>query len=306
MKSKLILLVMMILSGVLLAACGGGGAFENKLANNATNKSEVPTNSNNAAPKPPEVTLKPGEVPFEGFSNVKTTAKSGEWVLSFGDSKAKEINAAPSTETALFYNYKISQPGDVESELEETGGKKYKIPNAYVIPLPKGQKAKVGDTVLTWWQSGGGMFRAYVVEASNPAEPTVRYLGMSGKDVENKQDKLKPDSFVVLKDGALQPGMNVSYKDGDRSKMARIVFVNGDKVLVEPVERTLKVMNKADLTPVPLKLALKPGDKVKAGIFGTFNDATVVSVDDKLGKAVVKRETPAEEKSVDFGEISNK
>jgi uncharacterized protein YcfL len=48
----------------------------------------------------------------------------------------------------------------------------------------------------------------------------------------------------------------------------------------------------------------KAGDKVKVTINGTLSDATVVSVDEKAGKATVKIQGQKEDKSVALSAIS--
>lgn len=279
-----------------LTACGGGGA--NNAASNAGNAAAKAPTTPEAKPA---VTLKPGEVPFDGMSNVGTTAKAGEHILCLDSRAAQEIASKPIADASgIFYNRKMVTPGEFESEIEDFG-KKSMVPNAYIIALPKGQKAKVGDIVLTWWQSGGGTFRAIVTEAANPAEPTVRYLGMSPR--EDKSDKLKPDTFVVLKD-AWQPGSMVAVKTADgKSEAAMIIRVNGDKVLIRGFAGKMKVVAKADLTPVASNPNVKAGDKVKAAFFANFDDGVVVSVDAAAGKITVKKEPGTEQKALDFGEV---
>ena len=144
------------------------------------------------------------------------------------------------------------------------------------------------------------MSRAYVTEAANPAEPTVRYLGMSPR--EDKSDKLKPDSFVVV-NSEWAPGAVVASKDGPGHEFAYVLRVNGDKVLLSRFARKLKVMPKADLTPVAYKPSFKVGDEVKAAFFSSFDPATVVAIDPKAGKVTVKRKTGDEQKDLDFGEV---
>lgn len=291
------LLLSLLASAALISACGGA----------ATNTSNSTAN-NAAVAKAPEkkeeksaVTLKPGEVPFDGMSNVATTAKAGEIVLTVDDKKIAEIAGAPKDPTAIFQNRVMVAPGEFESEVEDSFKVKYKVPNAYIIAVPKGQKAKVGDVVLTWWQSGGGMMRGYVTEAANPAEPTVRYLGMSPR--EDRSDKLKPDSFIVV-NNEWAPGAAVVSKDANGTEFAYILRVNGDKVLLSGFARKLRLRTKADLTPISYKPSFKVGDEVKASFMSSFDPATVVAIDPKTGKVKVKRVRPEEEKDLDFGEVT--
>lgn len=145
------------------------------------------------------------------------------------------------------------------------------------------------------------MMRGYVTEAANPAEPTVRYLGMSPR--EDKSDKLKPDSFIVV-NNEWAPGAPVLSKDANGTEFAYVLRVNGDKVLISGFARKLRVRAKADLTPIPYKPAFKVGDEVKAAFFASFDPATVVAIDPKAGKVTVKRKTGDEQKDLDFGEVT--
>ena len=40
------------------------------------------------------------------------------------------------------------------------------LPNLYLVPIPGGQKARVGDRLLTYWQSGSGTQRAGATNGS--------------------------------------------------------------------------------------------------------------------------------------------
>lgn len=290
------LYAVLIGSAFLISACGGVANTSNTTANN-TATAKAP-----ASPEAkPAVTLKPGEVPFDGMSNVGTTAKAGEIVLTVDEKKINEIAAEPKDPTAIFQNRVMVTPGEFESEVEDSFKTKYKVPNAYIIAVPKGQKAKTGDVVLTWWQSGGGMMRGFVTDAGNGTEPTVRYLGMSPR--EDKSDKLKPDSFVVV-NSEWAPGAAVMSKDANGTEFAYVLRVNGDKVLLSGFARKLRLRSKADLTPISYKPTFKVGDEVKASFMSSFDPATVVAIDPKTGKVTVKRTRPEEQKDLDFGEVT--
>ena len=64
----------------------------------------------------------------------------------------------------------------------------------------------------------------------------------------------------------------------------------------------------APATPTPEAIAsvnpqLKAGDKVKVTINGSATEATVVSVDEKAGKATVKIQGQKEDKTVAIGDV---
>lgn len=59
----------------------------------------------------------------------------------------------------------------------------------------------------------------------------------------------------------------------------------------------------ANTTAIPSTPQFKAGDKVRVKLNGASSDATVVSVDEKLGKVVVKT-SGGEEKTVALGDVT--
>lgn len=309
LKSPLLFASCLLLTAVACGTKDANVANSNAAAGNAA----TPTASaNTATADAPKSTLKPGEIPFAGFPTVGTTAKADEVVLcpSFNwieDAATK----GPDKVTFIFYSQKMIAPGDVESEVEFLSPGKRKVSNAYIIPIPAGQTAKVGDIVLTWWQSGSGMQRAIVVEASDPEEPTVRYLDIDydnpaksrdGKTTIGQMDeKLKPNSFVKISN-TWEPGTVVAVNDGASKKKAQVIRVAGDKVLTMGFAGSMKAYDKSACTPVPVKPGVKAGDKVKAPIYGSFQNVTVTKVDNRNGRVFVKPET-GDEKAIAFGDV---
>jgi hypothetical protein len=257
--------------------------------------------------------LKPGEIPFQGFPPVNTTARADEVVLAPSYNWIQDAaTKGPDKVTFIWYSQKMVAPGEVESEVEFLSPGKAKIPNAYVIPIPAAQMAKVGDIVLTWWQSGSGMNRAIVVEAADPTQPTVRYLDIDydnpaksrdGKTTIGQMDeKLKPNSFVRLT-SPWEPGTTLAVNDGASRKSVKVIRVAGEKILALGSAGTLKVYDKANVTPVPIRPNVKAGDKVQAPKYGTFAEAAVTRVDARNGRVFVKFGTAPEEKAIAFGDV---
>jgi hypothetical protein len=197
------------------------------------------------------------------------------------------------------------------SEVEFMSDKK-KVPNAYIVAIPAGAKAKKGDIVLTWWQSGSGMQRGIVVDDANPAEPVVRYLDLDydnpaksrdGKTTIGQMDEqLKPNTFTVL-NAMMAPGTAVAIQDGDKMKHAIVIRVAGDKVFVREFAGKIGVYERSRCTGVPLVPAVKEGDKVKALNIGSFDAATVTKVDARNGRVFVKFDSGNTEKAVAFGNV---
>ena len=310
-----LLFASVLLAAAALAACGTKEAGEANTANTTTSTNTTAGANTAATPagEAPRSALKPGEIPFSGFPTVGTTAKADEVVLAPSYNWIQDAaTKGPDKVTFIWYNQKMVAPGEVESEVEFLSPGKAKIPNAYIVPIPAGQTAKVGDIVLTWWQSGSGMNRAIVVDAADPTQPVVRYLDIDydnpAKSRDNKttigqmDEQLKPNSFVRLT-SPWEPGTVIAVNDGATRKPVHVIRVAGEKILALGSAGTLKVYDKASATPVPLKPNVKAGDKVKAPKYGTYADATVSKVDARNGRVFVKFGTETEEKAIAFGDV---
>ena len=184
----------------------------------------------------------------------------------------------------------MKEPG-VGSTKVEYIGKEYDVPNALIIPLPSDATAKVGDILLTWWQSGSGLKRAIVTDASDPKAPTVSYLDLSwsiknGEVKKFKEDeKIKPGTFRVLKEGEWAPGMQVAYEEEGQKKAGYIISLTDDKVLISGFAGHIYVAKRSDCKLISLKPSFKPGDKVFGLYVDSYEDKfTVKKFDKKNGR----------------------
>lgn len=295
---------------------------ENKPANASTpNAPSAPTEPKISVASPPIFstssapdTAEPVKFAFADFPSVETTAKPGDYVLCPSYNWIQDAVAKGTEQTSfIFYAQKMAAPDKEFSELQFLQERR-KVPNAYIIHIPPGQKAKKGDIVLTWWQTGSGMNRAIVIDDADPVSPVVRYLDISYDNPAKSRDnsttigqmdeKIVPDSFVKLKDW--DAGTIVAVQDGANVKKGQIIRVAGDKVLVLQGVGKLKVYPKSSLTPAPLVPAVKEGDRVRATFVDTFKDATVARVDEKIGRVFVKFDGLNDEKAISFGEVLKK
>lgn len=279
------------------ASCGG-----NK-DNKGNNDSVADTTKN-------ETTETKAKFPFD-FPETTIEAEEGDYVLCPSYKMwTKSLEAEdPTKETYIFYTSTMSKPGEKESEIEFTFDGKQMMPNSILITIPKGQTVSVGDVVLTWWQTGSGMMRAIVTDASNPSEPMVRYLDLignpakdreTGKSIGETDYKLKPNSFVKLSD-EWQVGNLIAAKEESRYVSVQIVKIAGDKVLTIGFAGKMKVFAKSDCIPAPLIPDVKKGDKVQAVFVGSFSEATVKKVDEKYGLVYVDQYD--KEVALPFGEV---
>lgn len=239
-----------------------------------------------------------GELPSIDFPAGDTTAQKGEWILTVNKAMYDDFAAAPDKKGVTFYSYELFEAGPKISKFKSFG-KEVTVPNLLVVPLPKGGKAKAGDILLTWWQSGSGMQRAIVMSAKDPTKPVVRYLDIDydnpatgGKDgktpIGQMEEELKADTFVKL-DKPWQAGTTVACKsaDGKSWTVENLIRVGGDKVLLAGFMGKLSARAKADCKPMPQKASFKKGQKVQAQWVTSVKPATVTKVDAKIGRVWV-------------------
>ncbi|HRH40171.1 MAG TPA: hypothetical protein PKY82_00910 [Pyrinomonadaceae bacterium] len=305
---KKIILAVSILT-IFLTACS-------KTETNLTANSNSAGNSTkNAATAQVSPTIDPNlqaTFPFKDFPAVETTAKAGEVVLVPSYNWLQEANVKGADKvTMIWYAQKMSAPDKEMSEVEFMSDKK-KVPNAYIVAIPAGQKAKKGDILLTWWQSGSGLQRAIVVDDANPAEPVVRYLDLDydnpakssdGKtSIGQMDEKLKPNSFVKI-NAPFDVGSMVAVQDGADQKPAQVIRVAGDKVFVSGFAGKIDVVDKSRCTPFPLVSNAKVGEKVKAVWVSSLKEGTVTKFDAAIGRVFIKFDVDNKEKAISFGEI---
>ncbi|MBQ5958622.1 MAG: hypothetical protein IJL44_05485 [Bacteroidales bacterium] len=214
-------------------------------------------------------------------------------IQSFYPNALKE-KENPANETYIFYNAVLTSVGDTKSTVRYFG-EDIEMPNALIIPIPAEQQAKKGDIVLTWWQTGSGMQRAIVKDASNPSAPKVDYLDLSYKEDgkgfanEHADEQLKPNSFVVLKDGEWQPGAQVVVSGDGSFDVGTLISCTDDKVLLKCFAGKIRVFKRSACKLIPLKQNLKPGDEVMSIFAGSLKTGyKVKKVDEKIGRVWVE------------------
>jgi hypothetical protein len=218
---------------------------------------------------------------------------------------AKDIKKA----SFIWYAEPIAKVDPVASEIQFMSERR-KVPNAYIVPIPKGQRAKKGDIVLTWWQSGSGMKRAIVVDDAEPTSPVVVYIGISWDNPAKSPDgsttigqmdeKIAPDTFVKLTTGA--PGSMVAYERDGSLAPGELIRAQGDDLLVSYGIGHLEVVPRSKATLVPVDTVVSVGAKVRA-LWGTFADGTVKSVDRRNGRVTIDFGSTLGEAVKSFAEI---
>ena len=238
------------------------------------------------------------------------TSKPGEFVLcpsrQFFDSALEK--GADKT-SFIYYAAKMIRVGKYESEVRNLAGHTFRLPNQLIISIPPRQVCKVGDILLTWWQSGSGMKRAIVV-GGTATFPIVRYLDIkldNPSGAGKKEDALKPDTFVVL-NKPWQLGTSVYVDDGRQPRHGQLVAVSEQHVLVREFAGKLKCYDKSKANPIPIVPNVTEGDNAMAALYGGFKPVTVTKIDSKIGRVFAKFQLGRkdQEKVIPFGDIFKK
>jgi hypothetical protein len=250
---------------------------------------------------------------YGGFPDVPTTAKAGEFILVPSYNWIEDAAGAKGDKTSfIFYSQTMVTPGPATSKIKYMRDER-EVPNSYIIAIPKGGKAKAGDIVLTWWQSGSGMQRAIVMSAADATRPVVRYLDLGydnpaksrdGTTTIGKMDEqLQQDSFVLLKEAA--PGSAFRCGAGNNAERWKLVAAApaGDQLMLGGSR--LKRFTKGECNPMPVKPAVKAGQMVSAGDPYTrhLQQVKIERVDAKIGRAFFLRSDKKED-SASFGDIA--
>ena len=252
--------------------------------------------------------------PWDFPQGVKLKMAPGQTVLSpFTYYPSSVEKGEPLREAVLiFYDTTVKEVGEEKSVLNKFGGVE-EMPNALIIPLPDNAKAKKGDVLLTWWQSGSGLQRAIVVDDKYPKEPKVCYLDLSWPDnpespkleEKRKGETLKPGTFAVLKDGQWQSGAQVAIKRDNEWLKATLIHAQGDMVLVLGFGSKIAAYYKSDVRLIPFKEKIKVGDKVWATWVTSYRPGYVVTaVDELTGHVYVKGENSSSVEAKSIAEVT--
>lgn len=248
---------------------------------------------------------------YGGFPDVPTSAKPGEFVLVPSYTWI-ESGANSDKTTFIFYKQQMVAPGAVASRVKFMTPGEREVPNSYIVAIPKGARAKAGDIVLTWWQSGSGMKRAIVMSATDAARPVVRYLDIAYDNPAKSRDKktgigqmeeqLEADSFVQLKAG--DPGSVFRCGTGDNAERWQLIVsaATGEQLMLG-FSGKLKRFTKGECSAMPLKPTAKAGQMASVEMFGRFRKVKIERVDEKIGRVFVLG-YDKKERAVAFGDVS--
>ncbi len=235
--------------------------------------------------------------PWDFPQDITIVAEPGQYVLSpysmYKGAVEDEENLLK--KTLIFYSTKMTEVGTQKSIVDFD----VEVPNALIIPLDKNARAKKGDIVLTWWQSGSGIERAIVVDDSDPTAPKVDYLDMNYKDDPDNpgfaqrfaNDPIKPGTFTVLTNGKWEPGAQVACKNSyGQWNAGTLIHEKDGKVLVIGFSSKVIAYNKEDVKLIPFKEDIKVGDEVFAVSVSSYDSGyTVTKIDQSIGRVWVEK-----------------
>lgn len=232
-----------------------------------------------------------------------TPAQPGDYVLA-PNQDAATITAK---DTVIFYTYEMVTPGETESLIKDPF-KERTLPNSLIMPIPPEQTAAVGAVVLTWWQSGSGMQRGYVVNADNPQEPVVKYLDLDydnpatnkdGVPIGQMDEPLKPDSFVKIA-GDFAPGTAIAVKDKQSNRYTHYQAINviGNQVIALGFAGKMAIFDKAQCLPVPVVPKVKADEKAFVKWMSSFSEVTIKQVDTEIGRVLTE-----DDEMIAFGDV---
>jgi len=291
MRKNILFAIVLPLS-LALAGCGGVTTHTINLQDNNENNSEATEQEKGDVEKAIEASDFPWYFPEEAKNEGLAEGQAVLSIHSFYPSKLEESND-PANETYIFYNATLKSIGE-KSSVVTSMGQDIEMPNALIIPILQGQKAKKGDIVLTWWQSGSGMERAIVTDDSNPSSPKVSYLDMEWKDDgkgfanEHNNEQLRPNTFVVLKNNEWQPGAQIVVTGDGSYKIYTYICASDKYVLALGFAGKIVSLYRDACKIVPLNQDLNVGDEVMGNFVGSFRTGyTINKIDKKIGRVWV-------------------
>ncbi|MFT5683279.1 MAG: hypothetical protein ACI8RZ_004210 [Myxococcota bacterium] len=282
-----------------------GGLFA--LACSGNSEEDGPTNE---PPPPPSTeepvgeaapTLEPGEVPYD-FPRMSSQGRDGQFALVPSREFLDRAIADDGQGTFIYYGATITTAGSPESTIKSLAGTTFAMPNAMIIPISSGQKAKKGDILLGHWESGSGLQRAIMVGGTS-TEPVVRYLDM---DYDNpsgwgqKEDTWQADRFSVLSE-PWQVGTTAACGESNDRKHGILTAVSGGRLLVSGFAGSISAYSRDECVALSPKPTVAAGDTVWVPVVGSYTEGQVSRVDAEIGRVFVTYDWGGQQKEGAFG-----
>ncbi len=228
-----------------------------------------------------------------------TLYHSGNYVLAPSRKFVEDYTKSKDSANVLVLYPQILEKLGPEKSLVEYYDTVLAVNDEFLIPLPDGQPAHKGDFVVTWWQSGTGMQRAYIIEATDSLHPYARYVdfdwfGQDGYDT--LVERLNRNTFRVITK-PLDPGSSIAVKKGTLYNFYKVISSFKDSIVAVDWSGKLAYFRKDSVLPNAVHKQLEIGQQVWIPVFGVYTRGFVKNVDSGmadvvinfLGDAVVRR-----------------
>lgn len=252
----------------------------------ASSATSVPATS--ASPLP-RASPEDAKLPFT-YPAAPTTARAGDRVLAPPQRWVKNALAAGTpSQSFVYFAARMVSPGPEASVIEVAGGALEALPNALLIALPPGERAQVGDLLLTAWASGTGMQRAIVVEGGTPEAPHVAYLDLDydhPSGAGKRTESLPPGTFRPLTEaGAV--GTSLECDEGGRRVHHVVVHRADPHLLGLGFGGRLRPLESARCRPIPLRPRIEAGTLL-VPVLGVLTPARARHLEAEIGRVFVR------------------
>ncbi len=223
-----------------------------------------------------------------GIKDPDIALQNGQIVLAPPEKFVQDYLNNDTNTFLAFYPQVVDSTGQYISRLKEYDTIAY-IPNALIIPLGKCQNVKKGDFVLTWWQSGTGLQRAYVIKSLDTAL-VIKYLDLewlSPEDLSNSVDTINKNKCRLIS-RPLDPGTSIQVKNGMQSEYYMVINTVGSHIIALSWAGEMKIFDKNQVQPNNVKKDLFFGAKVTVPMYGIYIPGQVVAVKDGFAAVEVK------------------
>ncbi|GMT48822.1 MAG: hypothetical protein IEMM0008_0361 [bacterium] len=248
------------------------------------------------------------KIPFN-YPIVKSiTAQKGDYVLVPLQSLIEKGFEIGGNKIAfVWYAAQMVESGEGESRVKLLTGQEMTIPNSLILRIKQKEKAKLKDIVLTWHKSKKTMQRAYVAGIDNGKTLLVHYLDDNLNNpgiLRQPANELLENTYYKLNQG-MKPGTSVICRDRGSFKHGTLIHRVDGKIMLAGFAGKISIHPENQCTPLPVNLAVRPGDTIYFPYFGQFIKGKVVSILHHLGQYLVEHKFGGKTKreKVPFGDV---
>jgi len=239
------------------------------------------------------------------FPSTPLAAEKGQFALvPFRSAIDLALGSGTQAASFVYAGAYLVRAGDRTSEVRWLTEQRGAVPNAFIVPIRRGERARRGDVVLTNFASGSGLQRAIVVSEGETASPRVRYLDLALENPTGwgtEEDTLPPDTFHVLRTPG-EVGSTLACREGSRVERVIVTASAGERRLGLGFAGALRDFDVGTCRTLPLVPAVRPGDSVHVPwINGFVAGAKVMRVDAAAGRVAVRFDFAGEEREIQVG-----